>query len=77
MGFALVFFMQAGFALVEAGFTRAKNAAHTMSMNFVVFLIGVIGFFTVGFPIMFGGLGHLATLGGVGWIPRGKNRHPS
>jgi len=65
LGFALVFFMQAGFALVEAGFTRAKNAAHTMSMNFVVFLVGVIGFFTVGFPIMFGGLGHLATLGGI------------
>ncbi|MHB1054332.1 MAG: ammonium transporter [Thermoleophilia bacterium] len=65
IGFSLVFFMQAGFALVEAGFTRAKNAAHTMSMNFVVFLVGVIGFFTVGFPIMFGGLGHLATLGSV------------
>ncbi len=66
LGFTLVFFMQAGFALVETGFTRAKNAAHTMSMNFVVFLIGVIGFFTVGFPIMFGGLGHLPTLGAVG-----------
>lgn len=66
LGFGLVFFMQSGFALVETGFTRAKNAAHTMSMNFVVFLVGVIGFFTVGFPIMFGGLGHLATLGGIG-----------
>ena len=32
----LVMFMQAGFALVETGFTRAKNAAHTMSMNFMV-----------------------------------------
>lgn len=37
-----------------------------MSMNFVVFLIGVIGYFTVGFAIQFGGLGSLATLGGVG-----------
>jgi Amt family ammonium transporter len=37
-----------------------------MSMNFVVFLVGVIGFFLVGFPLMFGGLGHLATLGGIG-----------
>lgn len=66
LGFALVFFMQAGFALVETGFTRAKNAAHTMSMNFVVFLIGVIGFFFMGFPLMFGGLGHLPTLGAIG-----------
>ena len=32
----LVFFMQAGFALVETGFTRAKNVAHTMGMNFLV-----------------------------------------
>ncbi|MHB8859603.1 MAG: ammonium transporter [Thermoleophilia bacterium] len=66
VGFALVFFMQAGFALLETGFTRAKNAVHTMSMNLVVFFIGVIGFFFVGFPLMFGGLGHLPTLGGIG-----------
>ncbi|MHB1325873.1 MAG: ammonium transporter [Thermoleophilia bacterium] len=65
VGFALVFFMQAGFALLETGFTRAKNAVHTMSMNLVVFFIGVIGFYFVGFPLMFGGLGHLPTLGGV------------
>ena len=36
----LVMFMQAGFALVETGFTRAKNAAHTMSMNFMVYALG-------------------------------------
>lgn len=65
-GFALVFFMQAGFALLETGFTRAKNAVHTMSMNLVVFFIGVIGFYFVGFPLMFGGLGHIAALGGIG-----------
>src|SRR5258705_2219394 len=36
----LVMFMQAGFAMVETGFTRAKNAAHTMTMNFMVYGIG-------------------------------------
>jgi Amt family ammonium transporter len=65
-GFSLVFFMQAGFAVLETGFTRAKNAAHTMAMNLVVFLIGVIAYYLVGFAIQFGGVGHLATLGGVG-----------
>ena len=40
----LVFFMQAGFALVETGFTRAKNVAHTMGMNMMVFCIGFIGY---------------------------------
>ena len=65
VGFALVFFMQSGFALLETGFTRAKNAVHTMSMNIVVFFIGVVGFYLVGFPLMFGGVGHLATLGGI------------
>ena len=39
----LVFFMQAGFALVETGFTRHKNVAHTMMMNIMVFCIGAIG----------------------------------
>ncbi len=66
MGF-LVMFMQAGFALVETGFTRAKNAMHTMSMNFMVYALGVIGFFFVGFGIAFGGLGTIgvANLGGL------------
>ena len=52
----LVMFMQAGFALVETGFTRAKNAMHTMSMNFMVYAIGIVGFFLVGFAFAFGGL---------------------
>ena len=38
----IVMFMQAGFALVETGFTRAKNAAHTMSMNFMIYPIGML-----------------------------------
>ncbi|MCO6451455.1 MAG: ammonium transporter [Caldilineales bacterium] len=50
----LVFFMQAGFAAVETGFTRAKNVAHTMMMNLMVFCIGAIGFWLVGFAFEFG-----------------------
>ena len=54
----LVFFMQAGFALVETGFTRAKNVAHTMMMNMMVFCIGAIGYYFVGFGLQFGGVNH-------------------
>ena len=39
----LVMFMQAGFALLETGLTRAKNVAHTMAMNFVIYAIGIPG----------------------------------
>lgn len=53
-----VFFMQAGFALVETGFTRAKNVAHTMLMNMMVFCIGAIGFWVCGFAFMFGGVNY-------------------
>jgi len=66
----LVIFMQAGFALVEAGLCRAKNAAHTMSMNFLVYALGMFGFFVSGFALMCGGMngsaiGGPATLGGL------------
>ncbi|HET7545279.1 MAG TPA: ammonium transporter [Polyangiaceae bacterium] len=66
----LVIFMQAGFALVETGLTRAKNAAHTMSMNFLVYALGMFGFFVTGFALMCGGMngtaiGGPATLGGL------------
>jgi Amt family ammonium transporter len=60
----LVMFMQAGFALVETGLTRAKNVAHTMGMNFLVYSIGIIGFYFVGFGLMMGGVGAMATFGG-------------
>ena len=53
----LVMFMQAGFALVETGLTRAKNAAHTMGMNFLVYAIGIIGFYFVGFGLQMGEVG--------------------
>jgi ammonium transporter, Amt family len=62
----LVMFMQAGFALVESGLTRAKNASHTMAMNFMVYPLGMLGFYVCGFAFMFGGIGTLGTLGGYG-----------
>jgi Amt family ammonium transporter len=66
----LVIFMQAGFALVETGLIRAKNASHTISMNFCVYALGMFGFFVTGFALMCGGLNGTAiggpvTLGGV------------
>ena len=53
----LVMFMQAGFALAETGFTRAKNAAHTMMMNLMVYSVGILGFWVCGFAIQMGGSG--------------------
>lgn len=55
----LVFFMQAGFALVEVGFTRAKNACNIIMKNLMDFGIGTIAFYFLGFGLMFG-----ATKGG-------------
>lgn len=60
----LVMFMQAGFAMVEAGLTRAKNSAHTIAMNFMIYPLGMLGFYICGFAFMFGGFGAIATLGG-------------
>ena len=50
----LVFFMQAGFAMVETGFTRAKNAVNILMKNLMDFSVGSIAFFLVGFGLMFG-----------------------
>jgi len=60
----LVMFMQAGFALVETGLCRAKNSSHTMAMNFMIYPMGMLGFYLCGFAFMFGGLGALGTMGG-------------
>lgn len=60
----LVMFMQAGFALVETGLCRAKNAGHTMAMNFMIYPMGMLGFYVCGFAFMFGGLGAIGTMGG-------------
>ena len=59
----LVIFMQAGFALVETGFTRAKHAAHVVSTNFAIFGLGFVAFFLIGFPLMFGGFSYPGYFG--------------
>jgi Amt family ammonium transporter len=64
----LVMFMQAGFALVETGLCRAKNSSHTMAMNFMIYPMGMLGFYLCGFAFMFGGLGAIGTLGGYGGL---------
>ncbi len=59
----LVMFMQVGFAMVETGFTRAKNAVNTMAMNMIIYPIGVLGFWLVGYGLMQGGVAIWPSLG--------------
>lgn len=59
----LVMLMQTGFAMVETGFTRAKNAAHTATMNFMVYGVAMAAYWVCGFAIQAGGLGPILTLG--------------
>lgn len=59
----LVMFMQLGFAMVETGFTRSKNAVHTMAMNFVIYPIGIVGFWILGYGIALGGMPGWSSLG--------------
>jgi ammonium transporter, Amt family len=59
----LVMFMQAGFALAETGFCRAKNASHTMAMNFMVYGVGMLGYWICGYALQMGGVGPLAVVG--------------
>jgi Amt family ammonium transporter len=63
IGAILVIFMQAGFALVETGFTQKKNAAEVMSMNFAIFGLGFVGFLFIGFPLAFGGFSYPGYFG--------------
>ena len=63
LGGFLVMFMQAGFAMVETGFTRSRNAAHTMAMNFLIYPVAVLGFWLIGFGLMLGGVHGWASLG--------------
>ena len=62
LGAAMVFFMQAGFSLCEAGLTRAKNTGNILMKNMMDFCIGTPAFWLVGFGMMFGGSG--AVIGG-------------
>src|SRR5215510_1142016 len=61
----LVMFMQTGFAMLETGFCRAKNAAHTMAMNIGVYAIGLLGFWICGYALQMGGVGAVSSLGGT------------
>ncbi|MFQ5556667.1 MAG: ammonium transporter, partial [Acidimicrobiales bacterium] len=56
----LVFLMQAGFAMVEAGLTRAKSVANIMAKNLADMMIGVVAFFAIGFTLAYSGDGWLA-----------------
>ncbi len=59
----LVMFMQLGFAMLETGFTRSKNAVNTMAMNFIIYPIGIFGFWLTGYAFMMGGVGKWQSLG--------------
>ena len=67
----MVFFMQAGFAMVEVGFTRARNAVNILMKNMMDFSIGTVAFFLLGFGLMFG-----ATNGFFGTTDFGFNNIP-
>ena len=69
LGAVLVFFMQAGFAMVETGFTRAKNAGNIIMKNLLDFAIGTVVFWFIGFGLMFAGDG--ALIGGLDLFIRG------
>src|SRR6516165_8034759 len=61
----LVMFMQAGFAMVESGLTRVKNANHTYMMNFFVYGCGLLAYWLIGFAIQMGGAAGNSNLGGL------------
>ena len=61
----LVMFMQLGFAMLETGFTRAKNATNTMAMNLLIYPIGIVGFWLTGYAFMMGGVPRWPSVGGA------------
>ncbi len=67
----LVFVMQAGFAMLEAGFCRAKNAINLMMKNLMDFCIGALAYFAVGFALMFGA-SKAGLFGTTGWFLMGE-----
>ncbi|MCA9062442.1 MAG: ammonium transporter [Planctomycetaceae bacterium] len=70
----LVFWMNAGFGCVEAGFCRSKNAVNILGKNFVVFGLSTLIFWAVGFAIMFGDGNSL--MGTTGWFAAGADNSP-
>ncbi|RMH37857.1 MAG: ammonium transporter [Deltaproteobacteria bacterium] len=71
---ALVFFMNAGFGCVESGLARSKNTVNILAKNFIVFGFGVIGYWAVGYGLMFGGGSGFA--GTEGWLLSGLDAEP-
>ena len=71
----LVMFMQAGFAIVETGLCRAKNANHTMMMNFMVYGVGMLAYWLIGFSLQMGGVGAVGNLGKFPRVEFGVRRH--
>jgi Amt family ammonium transporter len=69
VGATLVFFMQAGFAMVETGFTRAKNAGNIIMKNLMDFCVGTLVFWFLGFGLMFAGNGPI--VGGLDFFIQG------
>ncbi len=69
LGSVLVFFMQAGFAMVETGFTRAKNAGNIIMKNLMDFSLGTVVYWAVGFGLMFASAG--AFVGGFDFFIQG------
>ncbi len=72
----LVFFMQAGFAMVETGFTRAKNSVNILMKNLMDFAVGTLAFFVIGFGLMFGASSNGlfgTTLFGMGGVTPGDD----
>ena len=72
----LVFFMQAGFAMVETGMTRAKNAGNIMMKNLMDFCLGSLGFWAIGFGLMFGASNGWFGTTGFFFSDYGKTQDP-
>ncbi|MFA5255819.1 MAG: ammonium transporter [Candidatus Omnitrophota bacterium] len=68
----LVFFMQAGFAMVEAGFCRAKNVTNLMAKNTIDFVVASLVFMAIGFAFMMGN-DYRGLIGTTGWFLHGSN----
>ena len=71
----LVFFMNAGFALLESGLCRAKNAVNILAKNFIVFAVSSVAFWAVGFGLMFGDGNDV--IGMTGWLTMGADNSPA
>lgn len=71
----LVFFMNAGFAMLEAGLCRAKNAVNILAKNFIVFALASVTFWAIGFALMFGNGNDFVGL--AGWALSGADNSPA